>query len=110
MVNAVFSWDKGLRIEVYVDGLLAKAAFKALQAQSQQIEAAFGQSLTWDELPQAKASRIAFFMPGKEARDNHARWAAQHEWLLTWGRKLADAVRPFAVALDAATLQNQIEE
>jgi len=110
IVNAVFSWDKGLRIEVYIDGSLAKAAFKVLQMQSQQLEAAFGQPLTWEQLPQAKASRTAFYMPGKERRDNPARWAAQHEWLLTWGRKLADAARPFVVALDVDPLQHQSGE
>lgn len=109
VLNAVFPWDKSLRIEIYLDGSLAKLAFNALQLNKPKIESAFGEPLAWEELPEAKASRIAFYMLGNQKREDSQHWAAQHEWLLTWGPKLANAVRPFVIALNATTLQQQVE-
>jgi hypothetical protein len=109
VLSAGFPWDKSLRIEIYLDGSLAKLAFNTLQLNKAQIEASFGQPLAWEELPEAKASRIAFYMPGNEKRESPEHWGAQHEWLLTWGPRLANAVRPFVNALNPATLQKQVE-
>ena len=105
----MFSWDKGLRLEIYLDGSLAKAAFRLLQERREKIEASFGNPLVWEELPQARASRISFYMVGNEKRENRDRWQAQHDWLLTWAPKLAASVRPDFVALDVAELKNKAE-
>jgi hypothetical protein len=105
-LNATFSWDKGLRLEVYMDGVLAKAAFKKLQDSRDAIESEFGEPLAWEELPQAQASRISFYMPGNQKPHNPAQWQAQHDWLLTWAPKLAAAVRPFVTSLDPQDLNN----
>jgi hypothetical protein len=102
--NAAFPWDKSLRCEIYIDGSLAKAAFRRLHEQRQEIEALFGGELVWEELPDARASRIAYYMPGIEKCSDATRWSAQQEWLLTWWPKLADSVRPFVKALDASEL------
>jgi hypothetical protein len=109
VLNAVFPWDKGLRLEMYLDGSMAKLAFKTLQSNKTQIESAFGHPLAWEELPEAKASRIAFYMPGNQKREDPEHWAAQHEWLLTWAPKLANALRPFVTTLDPAALHQQVE-
>jgi len=69
-LNAVFSWDKGLRLEVYLDGSLAKSAFKLLHERKAEIETALGGSLDWEELPNARASRLSLYMPGNQRRDN----------------------------------------
>jgi hypothetical protein len=95
VLNASFPWDKSLRLEIYIDKSLAKVAFNALRNQKDQIEKEFGQSLTWEELPDNKASRIAFYMPGDEKRGEQATWGKQHEWLITWAPKLAAVLRPF---------------
>jgi hypothetical protein len=95
VLNASFPWDKSLRVEIYIDGTLAKAAFKALYDQKPQIEAAFGQPLEWEELPEGRASRIAFYMPGSERRGEQSTWEKQQEWLIAQGLKLADKLRPF---------------
>ena len=110
-VNASFPWDKGLRLEVYIDGKLAKAAFNVLRKDKKDpIQSALGKQLSWEELPDAKASRIALYMPPCNIkRENRDQWPQQHEWLLTWGPKLAEVIRPFAKQLDATNLQ-QLEQ
>lgn len=108
--NAAFPWDKSLRCEIYIDGTLAKAAFRRLYEQRESIELAFGAQLMWEELPEARASRIAFYMPGQEKCSDTSHWHAQQEWLLTWWPKLANALSPFVKALDASELQSAAEE
>jgi len=98
-LNASFPWDRSLRVEVYIGGVLAKAAFKELAAKRAEIEAAFGQPLEWEELPSKQDSRLAFYMPGNEKREDKTRWPLQIEWLLTWAPKLATAIRPFINSL-----------
>jgi hypothetical protein len=98
-LNAVFPWDKSLRLEVYIDGSLAKQAFNLLLERKGEIEAAFGEPLVWEELPEARASRISFYMPGNEKRENREDWEQQHEWLLKWAPKLAAALRPVLAVL-----------
>jgi hypothetical protein len=105
-LNASFPWDKSLRVEVYIDKPLAKAAFKALQNQREQIEKAFGQPLSWEELPDKQGSRIAFYMPGNEKRGERETWTKQHDWLMIWGSRLANALRPFIMSLKLSQLDS----
>lgn len=98
-LNATFPWDKSLRLEIYIDKSQAKTAFKILHEQKDEIEKAFGQPLSWEELPDKQASRIEFYMPGDEKSRDHREWNAQHEWLLTWGPRLGAALRPFILCL-----------
>lgn len=106
-LNATFPWDKSLRIEIYIDKSLAKTAFKILYEQKAQIEKAFGESLTWEELPDKQASRISFYMPGNDKRGERSTWAKQHEWLITWGPKLACALRPFIHGLNISKSESE---
>lgn len=105
--NASFPWDKSLRCEIYVDGTLAKAAFHWLHERRVEIEQAFGDELTWEELPDARACRIAYYMPGLEKCTDTSRWDVQHDWLLTWWPKLVDAFRPIVKQIDAVSLEQQ---
>lgn len=100
VLNAYFPWDKSLRLEIYIDRPMAKSAFKALFEQKDKIEQAFGQPLTWEELPNNQASRISFYMPGDQKRRDDDGRGNQHEWLLTWAPKLSAAMRPFITALN----------
>ena len=104
-LNASFPWDKSLRVEIYIDKSLAKFAFKKLFEQKDQIEKLFGQPLSWEELPDRQASRIAFYMPGTEKRGDQATWNAQHEWLINWAPKLATALRPFIANIKVPQLE-----
>jgi hypothetical protein len=108
--NASFPWDKSLRCEIYVDGTLAKSAFHRLHEQREVIENTFGAPISWEELPDARASRIAVYMPGHEKISDSSNWPAQQEWLLTWWPKLADTLRPFVKAINASELQASIDE
>lgn len=103
--NASYPWDKGLRCEVYIDGTLAKAAFRSLYGKRKEIEQAFGASLEWEELPDRRASRIAYYMPGMQKCADRETWSDQHDWLLTWWPKLSDAFRPFITSLVPAQLE-----
>jgi hypothetical protein len=104
-INAVFTWDKGLRIEIYIDGSLAKQAFSLLSEHKDEIEKTLGNQLIWDELPDARASRLLFYMPGQERPDNRGRWKEQRNWLLTWAPKLAESLRPFLSYLEFPTVE-----
>ena len=104
--NASFPWDKSLRCEIYIEGSLAKAAFRSLELRKDEIEKAFGDKLEWEELPDAIASRIAYYMPGMERCSDRERWAAQHEWLLTYWPRLADAFRPYIKSMDYSKLES----
>lgn len=108
-LNASFAWDKGLRVEVYIDKSLAKVAFQRLREQKDAIERAFTQPLVWEELPDKQASRVAFYMPGNQKRGEPETWAPQHKWLLTWGPKLAGAVRPFISALRVTPTDTEVD-
>ena len=91
MLNAAFPWDKSLRLEMSIEGSLAKLAFSTLLSSREEIEHAFSKPLEWEELPENQSCRVASYMPGNEKRENRERWPAQREWLLTWGPKLANA-------------------
>lgn len=103
-LNAVFISGRGLRLETYIDGSLAKAAYRYLWDRKAEIEEKFGQALTWDEVPNARASRLLFYMPGNERRENRDRWKAQHDWILTWAPRLAETLRPIIVNLEIEQL------
>jgi len=103
--NATFPWDKSLRCEVYIEGSLAKAAFHELHNRRSEIEQAFGDALAWEALPDAIASRIAYYMPATERCSDRDRWVAQQEWLLTHWPRLADVFRPYIKNLDFSELE-----
>jgi hypothetical protein len=104
VLNATIPWEKSLRVEIYIDRPHAKAAFHYLQDRKSEIEATFGSPLVWEELPNAQASRICFYMPGDEKRDNREAWPKQQQWLVEWGPKLANAVRPHLAPMAKAVL------
>ncbi len=107
--NAAFTMQSKLRVEAYLGGPLAKAAFQELQESKAQIEAAFGYSLEWEELPTRQDSRIAFYMDGKHDRTQKSSWPEIQLWLLPHWRKLADAIRPFALKLTTEGLEARAE-
>lgn len=91
--NASFTGNSRLRVEAYVSGPAAPAAFEALKAQREKIEGAFGDALEW-ELLQGHEKRIAYYMPGIQKKDVKTAWPAQQSWILQHWKKLADSVRP----------------
>jgi hypothetical protein len=70
-----------LRSELYIDAGNAEvnaALFKGLQAKSNDIEAAFGRPLVWEELPGKQACRVAEYGEGDVSRtddfENYIDW------------------------------------
>jgi hypothetical protein len=108
--NAAFTSTGQLRIEAYLGGTLAKAVYYELLAQQAEIEEAFGDSLVWEELPKGQDSRIAYYMPGTQKRDNKQGWSAQRQWLLANWKKLADTLRPYINGVDLNVLSIDQQE
>lgn len=75
-----------------------KAAFKALEAQREIIEQAFGDELDWQELPEAENCRICFAVEGgyRSPRDQ---WPTIHAALTDAMIRLDKAMRPRVAAL-----------
>lgn len=93
----------GLRIELYIDGNLAKAAFRALEADNSAAESAFGGALVWEPLPDARACRICAYMPNATGAD-HAQPAVQYEWLIVTAPRFIAALRPFVDRISPTAL------
>lgn len=107
--NVAFTATGRLRVEVYLGGRLAKAAFRHLIAEKLPIEARFGGPLEWEELPQGQDSRIAFYMPGQQRREQKDRWAEQQAWVLEHLPKLAAVFRPMFTTFDLQALAAEEE-
>ena len=65
--------------ELYIKGANAKVFFRLLQADKEEIEAAIGYALSWEEL-EGIESRIAIYLEGADPEDE-GDWPRQHEWL-----------------------------
>lgn len=93
----------GLRVELYIDGTLAKAAFRAIEADRAAIERAFGGEFTWEPLPDARACRVCAYMPSATGAD-HVFPGAQYEWLVTTAPRFLEAFRPLVERMSPQTL------
>lgn len=98
-----FTGDGRIRTELYVGGgdrALNTAVFQALQTYRAQIEAAVGEALSWEEMPNRQASRIAMYRIG-EVIDT-AQAETYIEWFLDTGTRLRNALKAEVVAAAAA--------
>ncbi len=96
--------DKVLGAELYIGRNDDKALFRALKAESAEIEQVFGERLDWQELPDKTASRIAVRLEA-DPSDPAAR-KAQFEWMADklerFHRAFYDRVRELTVELDSS--------
>ena len=69
--------DERLGVELWIPGAEAKKQFAYLSAQKKDIEGKLGFELDWQELPDAKACRIASWYP-------HASIEDENRWTNTW--------------------------
>jgi hypothetical protein len=93
----VFASGQRLRIELYVDDPdpdLQRAAWGNFVAARTEIEARFGEPLTWEELPKRRASRIACYYPGNAPIDDEDRWADYVRWIVPSAERLRVATMP----------------
>lgn len=80
-LNAIAnSRDRRLGIELYISSEEAKRHFANLHAQRERIEAQLGYELDWQELPDAKAVRIAVWRPDSPLEEED-RWPEYLDWL-----------------------------
>jgi hypothetical protein len=94
----------GLRVELYIDRLLAKAAFRALEAEREDIQSALGCEVAWELLPDAQASRVCVYRPNDTGADI-ANPGDQYEWFLTMLPRFVDVLKPRVDALDPEQLR-----
>lgn len=91
-----FTGPGRLRVEVYL--YKGKEMFLQLLAQKAAIEAAFGEALSWEELPERVGSRIAIYRDGDVAdRDD---WPAYNKWFLHNAGRFREVFQPHIDALD----------
>jgi hypothetical protein len=99
--GANFAWDERVRVELYIDlqdGGANDAAFAALQEGKDEIEAAFGEQLSWEQLEGKRACRIATYTDGS-IEDPVDQLAAHKSWMIdrllrlrsVFGPRLRDA-------------------
>lgn len=90
--------DQRLGVELWIPGAMAKQHFANLEARKQEIESKLGFELDWQELPDAKAVRIASWYP-KASIEDEKRWPEYIDWLTQRLVKMDEVLRPVVKAL-----------
>lgn len=72
-----------IRVNLYTDGAHAEAYFHALESDKAEIERELGTPLTWEQLSNRRACRIALYLDNVDP-ENRADWPRQHEWMAKW--------------------------
>ena len=78
--------------ELYLAGPKAKASFRLLREEKEDIEQELGYPLEWEELPAGTDSRIAVYLHDVDPGDE-SDWPRQHQWFAS---KLNELHRVFA--------------
>ncbi len=85
------------RAELYIDTGIAEenlARLETFAVHKAEIEAAFGEPLSWEELPEKRACRIAVYGSGDAANiDEHDVYI---DWFFDASSRLRSSVEPFA--------------
>ena len=90
--------DERLGVELMLHDERAKKHFANLLAQKADIETRLGFELDWQELPDARACRIAAWFPNAAIEDE-SRWAEYFQWFTQRLMKLDAVLRPIVRAL-----------
>jgi hypothetical protein len=93
----------GLRVELYIDGPLAKAAFRVLETEDVSIQSQLAEPLAWELIPDARASRVCVYMPGAAGAD-HNQPALQYAWLIATAPKFIAVLRSFVDRISPSAL------
>lgn len=86
------------RVDLYIsrsDAETSKQIFGHLFASRDEIEAAFGGELSWEELPDRRASRVAARIDFVGERDDESNWSEIHEALISTMERFKPAISPF---------------
>lgn len=90
--------DERLGIELWITSPESKQHYANLFAQKQDIETKLGFELDWQELPDAKAVRIAAWYPNASIEDEQ-RWHEYIDWFTQRLVKMDAVLRPIVKAL-----------
>lgn len=90
--------DERLGVELWIPGPQAKQHFANLSSQKEDIESKLGFELDWQELPDAKAVRIASWYPDAPIEDEQ-RWQEYIDWLTQRLVKMDLVLRPIVKML-----------
>jgi hypothetical protein len=96
-----FARGEKVRVELYIDTKTAernKEIFRQLKNEQEQIESEFGEKLSWEELPDKRAVRIAIYRQGSIDEDSKTLteikdWAIQK--LLTFKRVFEERIKKY---------------
>ena len=95
--GAVFCWGPRLRVELYVDpadDLLRQRFWEELVAARQRAERRFGGPLEFEQLPDARASRVALYREGRAEISREDEWEQYAAWMVEHLGRLRDALQP----------------
>ena len=81
-----------IKVEIYITSNDAKAFYKALERQRQEIEAEMHCTLDWRDDPDRQYSAIGSTLPNTDPT-READWPRQHEWLVDTMEKFNSAFR-----------------
>ncbi len=90
--------DERIGVELWIPGSEAKRHFANLLEKKGEIETKLGFELDWQELPDAKACRIASWYPHASIEDE-GRWEEYMEWITKRLVKMDEVLRPIVRAL-----------
>jgi hypothetical protein len=93
-INSSFARGDRLRHELYIstgDGERNDESFEHLRNRQEQIEQAYGQPLSWEELPTKTASRVAEYKDDCSLA-NTERWDEYMDWFIDAGTRLRAAL------------------
>jgi hypothetical protein len=111
--NTIYTKKKRIGVELYFHNDPLKAGIRQLAAEREAIEAEFGETLDWQELPTKKASRIAIFREGFDPADETT-FPEQHAWLLSrmeaFRRVFGSRIRQLDLSLAISNDDEETEE
>jgi hypothetical protein len=90
--------DERIGVELWIPGAEAKRHFANLLEKKGEIETKLGFELDWQELPDAKACRIASWYPHASIEDE-GRWEEYMGWITKRLLKMDEVLRPIVRAL-----------
>lgn len=97
--------EQQLIVRLYIDcrDLPPKEVFHYLEARREQVHAALGFPLEWNELPENRASAILVIKQNCDL-DDDSRWPEYHDWFASTVAKISGVFRPLITPLQASDL------
>lgn len=99
--GSVFGQGQQIRTELYIDFTDDQAVdelFEQLAARKEPIEDVYGGVLSWEELPDKRASRVADYTSGDIT--NRDGWDSYIDWFFDTGQRLRQAINEAAADMD----------